>query len=116
LGYHSLSNAGGETGLFSLSGMENHGFTAFTDYYMPAAADPSYVLHTLVPQYYSYEGYVLSTTETPPHSSAARVTGNPVLDYSAQPEYWVTVYLRPIADPGSHTWDVRTNAFGTIQS
>ena len=69
----------------------------------------------IIPQYYSYAGHVLTSTEAP-HLEADIVSSVPLLDYTNNNEYWLTIYIEPITDiPDLYAWDTAVNKFGIIQ-
>ncbi|MDR2525465.1 MAG: DUF11 domain-containing protein [Oscillospiraceae bacterium] len=112
-GYLKATNNGLVLGLETLSGLEGKSQTPFTEYFLPLNTDPLYLMETIVPQYYSYAGYVATTTNTP-HSSGSRTTGSLTLDYTNNYEQWLTVYLIPQEPGGRYTTDSRTNDFGKL--
>lgn len=55
-------------------------------------------IRTIIPEYYQYAGYVLSTdkaTVGKDHVSANKKAGEIVLDFAKNPEYYVTVFIKP---------------------
>jgi len=90
----------------------------FTDYKLAVDATKNvYGVNDIVPQYFKYAGYVLTTSITTPHSATAMNTDPDILvDYSAmQTEYWLTIYLRPDTDTPIENLVIQaTNQFGTI--
>jgi hypothetical protein len=117
LGYLQLGNGGVDTGITALSGVHADNEVDFQDYELTIAETDKIVkAHTIVPQYYEYQGYVATDTKTS-HNPAGRNSGEVSLDYSAKDEYWVTVYISPAKTaPGNHTWSTYTNDFGKIGS
>ena len=113
LGYYDMENDSTLAGLNSLSGLEGMSNTPFTDYILLLTTDAHYLIETMIPQYYTYAGYVFTVTNTP-HSSTARANTGIDLDYTSEFEQWVTVYLIPQEPTGYQTWDTRTNDFGKI--
>ncbi len=84
--------------------------------YAVNTAEPYYMLQPILPEYYQYDGYVL-TTSNQVHNNGAKVTGLPKWDITANPEVWVTLYLSPNssggANPGLYGWGYGKN--GTYQ-
>jgi hypothetical protein len=113
IGYYNMQNNGVNLGLDSLSGLDGVSQTPFTEFILPLNADTTYDIQDLVPQYYTYAGYVATTTNTP-HNSASRSSGSIVLDYANNYEQWLTVYIIPAEPAGRYTWDIRTNDFGKL--
>ncbi|MDR0416799.1 MAG: hypothetical protein LBH76_05705, partial [Propionibacteriaceae bacterium] len=116
-GYLNLSNSGSAYGLTVVSGAHGVGDTPFTDRLVTVTpADQTYVVRPITPQYYEAVGHVVTATAAT-HDPAGRVTGAIELDYAAQKEYWLTVYIRPMKGLlADHEWDVRSNSFGALWS
>jgi hypothetical protein len=94
--------------------VEGGAATPFTSYALAPSADPLWTVKDIVPQYYEYAGYVATATETA-HKPSDAQTGPILLDVDASDEYWVTVYIKPMAAaPGDYTWDSHSNEFGQI--
>jgi uncharacterized repeat protein (TIGR01451 family) len=115
MGYYVMSNDGKGIGLESTSGVDGITNTPFVEYLLPLSTDPYYTIATLLPQYYSYAGYVLTTSPGTAHNSANRTTGNIRLDYTNSAEQWLTVYLLPKTTAGKFSWDVHSNDFGKLR-
>jgi hypothetical protein len=114
MGYMTLSNAGVVRNVTTNSGVDAGIPTDFTQYIVTTAiSDPIFVVVDILPQYYSYEGYVDTTTEVT-HNPAVRLTGTIGLDFTDEHDYWVTVYISPRHVPGDYAWDFATNDFGKI--
>ncbi|MDR1264895.1 MAG: hypothetical protein LBK42_04840 [Propionibacteriaceae bacterium] len=96
------------------SGVHQVGQTDFTDHALTDGDDPIHNLSVVVPQYYDYVGYVVTTTSAD-HDPADIQHGLIALDYGREREYWLTIYLRPAAVTlGEYSWDVHHNDFGMI--
>jgi hypothetical protein len=113
IGYYNMQNNGVNLGLDSLSGLDGVSQTPFTEYILPLSTDVLYAIQDLIPQYYTYAGYVATPTNAT-HNSASRSTGSIVLNYTNDYEQWLTVYLIPAEPTGKYTWDIRTNDFGHL--
>jgi uncharacterized repeat protein (TIGR01451 family) len=114
-GYMRLSNNNIISGITTAAGVHGVGTTTFTEYIVvPSPSDPVITVTDILPQYYEYAGYI-ATLDNAGHDPGARQTGDVALDYGAETEYWVTVYIRPRATvPGSYTWSFWINFFGRI--
>jgi uncharacterized repeat protein (TIGR01451 family) len=77
-----------------------------------------YRVTDIIPQYFHYVGYVLTTDLDTPHDATllSNDTDTPLLDYSSgQTEYWLTIYLKPNTEnPRDNETNQATNPFGTI--
>ncbi|MFD2306748.1 MucBP domain-containing protein [Enterococcus termitis] len=75
------------------------------------------VLTALIPEYYSYSGYV-ATTDNRLHNSELRINNTPSLDITEAASYWVTIYIEPSVDktrsPLPYSWDYQQNKLGEI--
>ena len=78
-----------------------------------SSTETEYLIKDILPQYYSYAGFVATDTEAA-HDPAAMLTTAAQVNFASSNEYWVTVYIRPQSSPGEHIWDYKINAFGTI--
>jgi len=77
--------------------------------------DMIYFINDIVPQYYTYDGYIATTSYTAgSHHPALKDGGDAQADFNDSDEIWVTVYIRAKSDPGKHDWDFKTNDFGII--
>jgi hypothetical protein len=114
-GFITLTNNNVVYGVTTNSGVQGVGSTAFTDHVVvPSPSSAFFIVNDIVPQYYEYVGYVVTTFNTV-HNPAAMSTGSIILDYGTSVQYWVTIYIRPRpGQPGDYTWDWRTNDFGSI--
>lgn len=77
-----------------------------------------YLPEAKIPELYTYIGYQLTAVEQT-HQSVNRVNKPiPVIDYSSNSEYWLTVYIEPKTSedgPPFYNWDYKINDFGTIK-
>ncbi len=68
---------------------------------------PFYHLSMIIPEYYTYAGYVI-TPSAQIHNAATRLTGVPSWNVTEQPTIWVTIYLSPNivggSNPGFYGW------------
>lgn len=110
-GYHNISGSSlANVNLISNSGTINE-TVLYTDYAFKYTAG-SYPIQTIIPQFYSYVGGVV-TTENVAHDPNNAV--KPVsLDAAYDNEFWVTVYIQPSSESNEFTWDFKTNDFGVI--
>jgi hypothetical protein len=67
----------------------------------------------ILPQSYVYDGFV-STTTASPHASSGRSAAPAGVDFALTTEFWVTVYIRPLPNPGKSSWSFKANDFGAI--
>lgn len=78
-----------------------------------------YLPKEIIPEFYNYDGYQL-TTDNGDHKSANRKNGKlPVLDLKDKQEYWLTIYVKPKTGedgPPFYSWDSKTNDFGLVKS
>lgn len=76
-----------------------------------------YDLRAVIPEFYVYKGYQL-TTEAGNHASNKLLSGTiPILDYTTVSEYWVTIYIQPTVaseGPPYYSWDEKMNDFGQL--
>lgn len=112
-GFMTLTGTDRSMNLVSFSGVESVQGVPFSDANIQNEFG-TLTLNALIPQYYSYEGYVKTTTDEP-HLKSKRKSGKINLDYSSEMEYWVTVYLTPIKEPNQYQWGSATNEFGKIR-
>lgn len=123
-GYLSVANvkltdsqqAASSKNLISASGKSDTR-VAFTPYILTKEKGYDGMLVSwITPQYYQYEGYVL-TSEEDAHNLSGLVTSPEVkLDYTSTDAYWLTIYLSPTDETtGLFSWDSATNDFGTIK-
>jgi hypothetical protein len=114
-GYLHLDTQGSSIGVTANSGVEGVGTTDFTEYVIAlTSASSVYTITDIVPQYYEYVGHV-TTTKNVAHDPAAAKGGDASVDFAANDEYWVTVYLKPQkTEPGNYTWDIHANDFGEV--
>ncbi len=90
--------------------------TLFSDFTLPmgGSEQKGYRVDAVIPQYFTYDGFVMTDTNTT-HLASARVAGIPVADYTnPAKEYWLTVYLKPADNPKDHNTDNVNNPFGSI--
>ncbi|MDR1800746.1 MAG: hypothetical protein LBQ95_02750 [Lachnospiraceae bacterium] len=99
----------------AVSGARGAFMTPFTEYNITISpSDYTLYIEQLLPQYYENAGYCVTQRGTD-HDPAARQTGTPALNYSVVSEYWVTLYLRPVAGgPKEYEWNNERNYFGKI--
>ncbi|MGY3777744.1 hypothetical protein [Isobaculum melis] len=83
-----------------------------------------YQVKPIVPEYYQYDGFVVTPkepTSTNPHA-AANKDGNatdpiPILDFADTDVYWLTIYLKPndaqVIKP--YSWDYQLNPLGEVK-
>ena len=91
-----------------------HGLNVdFRTFAVIVGTDTEYLINDIVPQYYEYAGFIATEAQTP-HDPAFMLSSAAKVDYDGNDEYWVTVYIRPLSDPGKHVWDFKTNHFGMI--
>ncbi|MFY8331620.1 InlB B-repeat-containing protein [Vagococcus carniphilus] len=78
-----------------------------------------YLPKEIIPEFYNYDGYQL-TTDNGNHKSANKTASNmPVLDLKDNQEYWLTIYVKPKTGedgPPFYNWDSKTNDFGLVKS
>lgn len=78
-----------------------------------------YLPKEVIPEFYNYDGYQL-TTDNGNHKSANRTASKmPVLDLKDNQEYWLTIYVKPKTGedgPPFYNWDSKTNDFGLVKS
>jgi len=114
-GNFQMNNNGRKTSLLSSSYPLEAGAQPYTVYTLLKSADPIYGIRTIVPSHYNLVGWVLTDADVPHNPVApALKTGAISLDYDANGEYWLTVYLRKRTLVGSYSWDYRTNNAGKI--
>lgn len=75
--------------------------------------------NVIVPEYYTYTGYVKTDTKTL-HQSSGQTTGNYKFDLALKEyEQWITVYVKPNFGnddlPKPYSWDYETNEIGEIK-
>lgn len=69
----------------------------------------------IIPEYYDYDGHIISTVDTI-HQPASRDLNPTIsLDYTIAKEYWLTVYLKNINNPKPYSWDYSNHSFGEIK-
>lgn len=71
----------------------------------------------VLPSFYEYYGYKVSTTEGDHDSATINTTDDPVIDYAGNSKYYVTIYLTPTVNSGEvpfYNWDYKLNEFGEI--
>lgn len=92
----------------------------YSDFVLPmsSAEQKGYRIDDVVPQYYTYDGFVMTDTNTTHVSSSRTAPGIPIVaDYTdVSKEYWVTVYLKPATDPKDHNTDNIDNPFGVVSN
>lgn len=78
-----------------------------------------YLPKEVVPEFYVYDGYQL-TSDNGNHRSANKKAGEmPVVNLAEKQEYWLTVYIKPkISEDGPpfYNWDYKTNDFGIVKN
>lgn len=119
VGYFRAKNtAGVDASLLSTSGLWNHGATPYSTYtmYSSDTVGQVFTLRNIIPAYYDFVDYELTTDASIAHDRTHLSTGNSItLDYTNEHEYWVTVYLRPrLLNEGRYTWNYKTNNIGLI--
>ncbi|MTD37499.1 hypothetical protein GIX45_02400 [Erwinia sp. CPCC 100877] len=71
----------------------------------------------MIPEYYSYSGYV-ATTNNVLHASSAKIKSNIALNIKDQANYWLTIYLEPVVagqeSPVPYSWEYQDNHLGKI--
>ena len=82
----------------------------------PAIGYYHYQIEPIVPSYYAYIGYQVTTTDSS-HSPETMVKGQKLyLKFEQEETYWITIYLKPTEiHPQIYSWDYRNNEFGKIQ-
>lgn len=80
--------------------------------------DIQVLVDTIIPMYYKYAGYVMST-ENNEHFSQERVPNKIAIKIDpSSSSYWLTVYLEPSIDQNTlstpYSWGYKKNEFGTI--
>lgn len=119
MGYHTLRNGTSLLPLTSNSGTEGIYVTPYSDYSLPLGADLAFYAADIVPQYYAFDGHIL-TSDNGNHIAAARVPPSAVpngeieLDYALSTEYWLTLYITPKNAPKDYSWDYATNEIGVM--
>lgn len=114
-GYYLYEAGGAQTGITSLSGMEDFTPPDYTHYIITLENNATMVnIQTIVPQFYRYAGFV-ATTRDIPHDPVARRTDEIELDYDFYIDYYVTVYITPNGGDGGYSWSNSTNLFGNIE-
>ncbi|MGY3778030.1 hypothetical protein [Isobaculum melis] len=85
-----------------------------------------YMIQPTIPEYYQYEGYIAKTdkaisgTATEHHEADKIVPtatqNRPILNFTTNEEYWVTIYLKPISNATirPYSWDYQLKDFGGI--
>lgn len=88
---------------------------AYKHYEIPLAKEyAGMIADVIVPQYYHYQGHVVTTADNP-HNQEDKVSTPIALDFKKEQAYWVTVYLEPVNDaPGNYQWGEAVNSFGTV--
>ena len=113
-GYFNLTNSGTTFSVTTDSNMDGL-HVDFRDIIVTFSdeAEMIYFINAIVPQYYVYDGFVFSEADTQ-HDPADR-SGSPAgVDFAHCTDLWVTVYIKPLPDPGKHNWDMKPNDFGVI--
>jgi len=112
VGFFQADNDGKITSLLSASGLRGT-IVPYTVYTLPPSGNPEYRIDNLVPQYYEWKDYELTSDPSIPHDRTHLSVGRPAqLDYQNEREYWLTVYLTPRQLIGKYSWDFRTNTVG----
>lgn len=92
--------------------------TLYSDYQLIMDLDYKGCLVSIItPQYYQYDGYLLTTTAEENHNPLNKKMSSDIhLDYDLVNEYWLTVYLKPIVtNRDLFKWNTKVNKFGTIE-
>ncbi len=80
-------------------------FTTIT--YNVKTSAPFFQLDVIIPEYYDYDGYVMTTSDQT-HESGNRFMGIPSWSISGQADRWLTIYLKPndfgAENPGFYGW------------
>lgn len=78
-----------------------------------------YLPKEIIPEFYEYDGYQL-TTNNGNHQSTNKKTGKmPVLNLGDKQEYWLTIYIKAKTSedgPPFYNWDSKTNDFGVVKN
>lgn len=123
-GFLQLTNDSDRTSIMCLSGKDSDATLGYTTYSLPVTADQDYLTRLLVPQYYSYDGFVLSA-ENGDHDKDDRVpiaaaNGQIKLEYdeiNGPDELWLTLYITPTDQTlGHNSTEYITNKIGQIFS
>jgi len=116
-GYFNLRNDGVTANVMTPSNKDGE-IVAYRDFSIALdGGDMTYFIDDIIPQYYKYVGYKVSTTEAANPSSAmkAGIGSHATADFTNDHELWVTVYIEPTTNtPDKHIWDFVTNYFGKI--
>lgn len=88
----------------------------YSDYELPITKETmGYGLKWVTPQYYTYQGYKISSTDGNYDASGMVTDKTITIDFTDHTEYWVTVYLKPTTTtPGNYGWATVINNFGSI--
>ncbi|MDR0288330.1 MAG: hypothetical protein LBI03_11585, partial [Clostridiales bacterium] len=119
MGYFTLLDSGSQ--LYSLTGISGLDNTAagYTKYTLTPTSDGKYTLTDIIPQYYKYIGYQVSSTDGNYDSSGMKTdAGNGNIPLTFTPDsatQWLTVYIQPISDTvENYQWSSAENDVGTI--
>jgi hypothetical protein len=120
-GYATVQKRNGGVALETVNTIINSGvsetdtpYTFFTYPPMATTVD-SLLLNIIDPQYYTYTGYKLSSTEAD-NGSQTLTAGTPAIPVSAQTELWVTLHLEPRTNTTTNYGrDAIDNDLGTIR-
>lgn len=79
-------------------------------------SEPIYSFTSKIPMNYKLIGYVLTTKEEQHFASASLQT--PIqIDVSANSEFWLTTYIKPVTqEPSFYHWEYKENNFGSIKA
>lgn len=80
---------------------------------------PIFLPSLTIPEFYSYAGYQLTSTNALHNSENRNNDSIEELNYLNNSEYWLTVYIRPSITPDGppfYNWDYKENDFGKIKS
>lgn len=77
----------------------------------------NYQVTPIVPEYYAYAGYTISTSETVHQPEQRQKNAIQTLDYTIEEAYWLTVYLKPTSKenaPNPYSWNYQLNTLGEL--
>ena len=121
MGYLQLVNDGQTLPATCFSGRDGTSVD-FATYSFLLSDDPEYLVWLIVPQNFTYEGYLSSEDDN--HVSATRIlpppaaggvpNGEILLDYSNAGELWLTLYITQRGNPKDHFETYATNNFGIL--
>jgi len=121
MGYFRLNNGPLALPVTGPSGA-NTATLPFASYTVTLDGGDLYSVFDFIPQYYEYAGYKTTPGGVEPndHNKANMLTnfGNGLfmVDFSADNEWWITVFIKPTKNTGDYDWSWRTNDVGTVYS